>query len=623
MTLRYSLRSYTPVVGLLPVLWMMGAAAAPAPARPFAIEVVDAQTGRGVPLVELRTMHAVAFFTDSHGIAAIAEPGFAGRQIHFQVRSHGYEFPADGFGIRGVALKVEPGKTARLKINRLNVAERLYRVTGEGIYRDSLLVGRPAPVKQPLLNAQVVGCDSVQNVVYGGKLFWMWGDTSRTSYPLGNFHMSGATSALPGKGGLDPSRGVDLHYFTAPSGFAREMAPVPGEGPTWLGGLVTLPEGGRERLFADYSKIRNVLEVYERGLVRFEDGKGQFERIERFPLDAPIQPFGHTTRRRVDGADYVYFGDPFPLVRVRADATALRDLSQYEAYTCLREGSRLASPALDRVPGGALRYAWRRGTPALGAEDQEKLIRQGKLRRDEALLRLQDYETGKPFVAHRGTVCWNAHRRRWIMIATEIGGSSQVGEVWYAEAPAPLGPWKYARKVITHDRYSFYNPAQHPEFDQQGGRLVYFEGTYTHSFSGNPEQTPRYDYNQMMYRLDLADPRLTLPAPVYAAESGELSFQPGAAAGDAGGEAAFCALERPAPGSVPRYWREGRLWSEGVGAPAFYVLPAATLNPPPETVPLYEWTRARDGARRYSTDPEPFHPEFQRAPIPDCRVWRR
>ena len=39
-------------------------------------------------------------------------------------------------------------------------------------------------------------------------------------------------------------------------------------------------------------------------------------------------------------------------------------------------------------------------------------------------------------------------------------------------------------------------------------RLVYFEGTYVTTFSGNPVATPRYDYNQIMYRLDLADPRL-------------------------------------------------------------------------------------------------------------------
>lgn len=43
---------------------------------------------------------------------------------------------------------------------------------------------------------------------------------------------------------------------------------------------------------------------------------------------------------------------------------------------------------------------------------------------------------------------------------------------------------------------------------QQGGRFVYFEGTYTNTFTSNREKTPRYDYNQIMYRLDLADNRL-------------------------------------------------------------------------------------------------------------------
>ena len=43
-----------------------------------------------------------------------------------------------------------------------------------------------------------------------------------------------------------------------------------------------------------------------------------------------------------------------------------------------------------------------------------------------------------------------------------------------------------------------------------GGRIIYFEGTYTNTFSGNPQPTPRYEYNQMMYRLDLADERLAV-----------------------------------------------------------------------------------------------------------------
>jgi hypothetical protein len=35
---------------------------------------------------------------------------------------------------------------------------------------------------------------------------------------------------------------------------------------------------------------------------------------------------------------------------------------------------------------------------------------------------------------------------------------------------------------------------------------------YVNTFSGNPHPTPYYEYNQIMYRLDLSDPRLKLPA---------------------------------------------------------------------------------------------------------------
>lgn len=43
---------------------------------------------------------------------------------------------------------------------------------------------------------------------------------------------------------------------------------------------------------------------------------------------------------------------------------------------------------------------------------------------------------------------------------------------------------------------------------EKGGRFVYFEGTYSTTFSRDAEPTPRYDYNQIMYRLDLTHPRL-------------------------------------------------------------------------------------------------------------------
>ena len=82
-----------------------------AQARPFRIEVVDDETGRGVPLVELRTVDQIRYVTDSNGVVAFDEPGLIGLKVFFHVKSHGYEFPKDGFGYRGVAL--ETGREAR------------------------------------------------------------------------------------------------------------------------------------------------------------------------------------------------------------------------------------------------------------------------------------------------------------------------------------------------------------------------------------------------------------------------------------------------------------------------------------------------------------------------------
>jgi len=62
------------------------------------------------------------------------------------------------------------------------------------------------------------------------------------------------------------------------------------------------------------------------------------------------------------------------------------------------------------------------------------------------------------------------------------------------------------------EKYNFYNVVHHPFFDKDGGRVIYFEGTYTTAFIDGARPTPLYDYNQVMYKLSLDDPRLRLPA---------------------------------------------------------------------------------------------------------------
>jgi len=484
----------------------------------FKIQVVDDQTGRGVPLVELRTVHNVRYFTDSAGLVAFNEPGLMDQRVFFHVKSHGYEFPKDGFGFRGVALQVKEGGSAQLKVRRLNIAERLYRVTGGGIYADSLLLGEPVPLRHPALNGQVFGQDSVQTALYRGKIYWFWGDTARPRYPLGHFQMSGATSLLPERGGLDPAVGVDLTYFVDDEGFSRKMCPMTrGDIPimVWADGFISVPDAnGEERLVARYTHMKSLAEMLEQGLAVFNDRTETFEKVVEFDLkDRWRYPQGRPTSMKDGGQEYRVFPTPYPIVRVKADLAHVKDPAAYEAFTCLEPGSQYdkATAKVERGPDGKAVWGWKPGTGPISQAEEKDLIAAGKIALEEARFQLADADTGQPVQLHGGSFHWNAYRGKWVMIGLQAFGTSMVGEVWFAEADSPGGPWRWARKIVTHDQYSFYHPTQHPFFDQQGGRIIYIEGTYAETFSGNPLPTPRYDYNQIMYRLDLADPRLKSP----------------------------------------------------------------------------------------------------------------
>jgi hypothetical protein len=614
--------------------------ASPEPGSYFKIKVVDEQTGRGVPLVELRTVNEIKRVTDSNGLVAFHEPGLMGRDVFFHVKSHGYEYPADRFGFHGQALRVKEGGSAVLKIRRTNIAERLYRVTGEGIYADSLLLGERAPIREPSLNAQVFGSDSVVNAVFKGRIYWFWGDTNRMSYPLGNFDVPGATSALPRNGGLDPAVGVDLEYFLDEGGFAKPTARMPGPGPTWISSLSAFRDAsGRERLFGIYAKVRNTLEVYERGLVEFDDESKQFVKVTTFLQDAPIYPEGHTFLRTEGGITYVYFANPFPLTRVRSDPDWLPDPSRYETFTCLKPEGRARKWTTDRDAQGRIRYAWKANTLLAGMAEQNRLVDRRLLKADEVLLPLRDVPKAKQVLAHGGSVYWNNYRNRWVMICVEQFGTSMLGEVWFAEADTPVGPWVYACKIATHDKYSFYNPKQHPVFDKDGGRTIFFEGTYTVTFSGNDAPTPRYDYNQVMYKLDLADPRLNLPVAVYRISETGASDHFGTIRRESlprsGRSVAFFALERPGEGTVAIYEQptEGGGIALGMdppppntsgrpNPPLFYALPPSAASFAPSAVPLYEYASDDGRTRTYSADAGSPPAGLRRSGRPVCIVWR-
>jgi len=499
------------VTGLGLGAWLV-AAAPPAPAEAcFEIQVVDEATGRGVPLVELETVNHVRFVTDSAGRIAFREPGLMGRDTFLRMRAHGYVVPKDGLGFAGIRLIPKAGERAIVRLKRINLAERMYRITGEGIYRDSVLLGYQPPVREPLLNAGVMGQDSAQAAVYRGRIYWFWGDTLFTRHPLGNYRTSGAVSELPAAGGLDPAVGINLRYFTDQAGFSRAMCPLDkGPGVVWIDGVIVVPDAkGRDRMVAHYARMKSLEKMLEHGIAVWADEKEIFERVKPLPLTERWRfPHGHPFHLRQGDREYVYCGNPFALVRVPARYEALLDPEAYEAWTCARpqEDEKDAPPL--RHAAGALRHDWQRRLPPQSAAMEDRWLKQGAIKGEECFLLPIDVDSGKRIRLHGGSVRWNAYRKKWVLIAVEQGGTSFLGEVWYAEAEVPIGPWQRAKKIVTHDKYSFYNPVHHPFFDQAGGRLIYFEGTYTRTFSGNADATPRYDYNQVMYRLNLDDERL-------------------------------------------------------------------------------------------------------------------
>ena len=82
------------------------------------------------------------------------------------------------------------------------------------------------------------------------------------------------------------------------------------------------------------------------------------------------------------------------------------------------------------------------------------------MRPEEERYQLTDVDTDQPVELHHASIHWNAFRQSWILIGVQAGGRSFLGEVWFAEAASPLGPWRQARRIVTHEKYSFYNPAQ-------------------------------------------------------------------------------------------------------------------------------------------------------------------
>jgi hypothetical protein len=462
------------------------------------IRVIDGETKRSVPLVELETVNHVLYVTDNAGRVAIDDPDLIGKDVYFKVRSHGYEAKKDGFGFIGAKVTLKPGTVAEINIKRINIAERLCRLTGQGRYRDTQLLGYPLPFKESANPGNVMGQDTIQAVPYKGELYWFWGDTNRINYPLGMFRTAGAkTPKLDAK--FDPAAGIAYDYFTDKTGFARAMMPLPErkDGVIWIDGLITVPDDkGVEKLICHYSRRKGLADELEHGIAMFDDATNMLLPVKELPLTERWRHLhGHPIVHELEGKKWILSGNPMLNVRVPATHKAVLNPEQYEAFTIVENA-----------------WTWQKTLPPTGSQEEAKLVKAGKLKPEQARFYPANVkDISERVILHNGTVRWNAYRKCWVMLAGQYAGkTSFLGEVWYAEADSPVGPFAKAVKVVTHDKQTFYNVCHHDFLDREGGKLIHFEGTYTSDFSGNSHKTPRYDYNQMLYRLDLDAKELKL-----------------------------------------------------------------------------------------------------------------
>ncbi|MEQ9411464.1 MAG: hypothetical protein RIK87_27365 [Fuerstiella sp.] len=443
-------------------------------AEPCEIRIVDDSNDWPVPLVELRTTHNVRFVSDNAGVIAFDLPELMNRATWFHVEGHGYSVRKDGFGYVGVRVIPRPGKTLTIRVQRQLPAKRLGRITGGGLFAESQKLGRESDWQEQ----GTLGCDSVQNAVHQGRLYWGWGDTVLPQYPLGRFHMIGATTPVQPLKSFEPPVRLRYDYFTDKEAVPDNVARMPGSGPTWLNGYASLPDrDGQHHLVATYSKIEPPLTEYERGLCVWNEDRAVFEqhrvlwkKSEQHPVP-PAAPHGHPVAWTDDaGTKWMLFGDPFPSLKCRA---TFEDWSDPASWQSLVPQEYVSTRA---ATGGQKQAATQSDAESWPARV-------------------------KP---HRGAIAWNDFRQKWVSVFTQqFGKPSALGEIWYAESDSPTGPWQDAIRVVTHSQYSFYNPQLHPEFTPSGSSILLFEGTYTRTFSATQTGTPRHDYNQVLYRLDL------------------------------------------------------------------------------------------------------------------------
>jgi hypothetical protein len=342
--------------------------------------------------------------------------------------------------------------------------------------------------------------DSIQTVEVNGTRTVFYGDTNWSGYPLGNFKTTNGTvitNRLP-----LPNCPYQISCRIDKRGNASASFSNPSRTPgvIWISGVVRI---GND--VVGYANHRRSLEdQLDHGFVRWNPKTNLFEDFVSIPAKSWKHLDSHPVLISNQNAKYVTFGHAIPNFRVPADVDAVRSGDGFETFTCL-----LPNGVVDRSENGRSIWRWRKDGTPIDAVLEQDLISNGKLALTDCRFIQREWKTTRIVIPHRGTVRWNQYLNKWVLIFTAINEpGSNLGEVFISASDSLYGPWSDCIKIVTHPRYSYYNPIHHDWLDQDHGRVITIEGTYTLTFSGYTVPTPGYEYNQLAYQLDLSDERL-------------------------------------------------------------------------------------------------------------------
>jgi hypothetical protein len=598
----------------------------PAPGQMFTLLVLDGKTKRALPGAQVIMPHRT-YVTDSSGAAAIYETGVMNSHATVTLAADGYVTAT------GVSVDLTPGLTRQVTIDpdASQIAVRLYRINGPGIFRDRVLLGQSSSQG---LNADMISQDGPMTALYQGRVYWTFGDTNHESAGHSNYRGSAASSAIP----VDAERWFPLGYVHQIDGREAAIAPVSefdNDGAlAWPGGLASVPDArGTERLYSTFRIMngKTGFDTLALGLGRYNDTTHVFERKLWFDLARPTQPGAHAFKVNDGAQSFLYYEN---LTRIPASEGGLLHPESYEAFTPLQPDG-----TAEHDDTGRIRYRWRTQTAELGSDN---VAGSGASNGERLFGQLRDARL-EPGAPHRVPIKasardYNPFRKRYVEVITEDQPNFvPLDATWYAEADTPMGPWVYARRITGAGSRSIYNPTIAP-FRNNDAQIL-FAAVYAAPFIPAPP-LPYYNYSVVMHMLDVNDLRTALPVPVYELSAADnASFRLGTKAAVHPGmpaelPAPFFAYDRPAAGTVPAYLVGASCRPDHgllVGAqpalpqryePDFYVLPGDVRNGPDDSVALYEYSLGfYPPYHVYAVDGAPEPGGFTKNPRPVARVF--